>query len=179
MQAPHRARTRLAAGLGTVALATVLALGPLASTRVPRTPLAWLGALAVLLAAAAAWRFASLVGGAVAILAVEYGLSLYHQRGPVDARAPLFAAGLLLLVELAYWSTESHRLVRDDRSVLTFRLAVLAVLALAAVGLGALVLLAAELPVAGPVARLALGVVAASAVLALIASLSRGATHQR
>jgi hypothetical protein len=166
MQAPHRARTRLAAGLGTVALATVLALGPLASTRVPRTPLAWLGALAVLLAAAAAWRFASLAGAAVAILALEYGLSLFHQRGPVDARAPLFAAGLLLLVELAYWSTESHRLVRDDRSVITFRLAVLAVLA-------------AELPVAGPVARLALGVVAASTVLALIASLSRRATHQR
>lgn len=179
MQAPDRAHTRLVAGAATVALAAVLALAPLAATRAPRTPLAWLGAVAVLLAAGAAWRFVSLAGAAVAILAVEYGLSLYHQPGPVDARAPLFAAGLLLLVELAAWSVESHRLVRDDRAVLTYRLAVLAVLALAAIALGALILLAAELPLAGPVARLALGVAAASTVLALIATLSRRGTQAR
>ncbi|HZD74653.1 MAG TPA: hypothetical protein VE776_12360, partial [Actinomycetota bacterium] len=79
---------------------------------------------------------------------------------------------------LASWSVESHPLVRDDRAVLGFRLAVLGVVALAAVALGALVLLAAELPLAGPVARLALGVLAASTVLALIAALSRR-TSQR
>jgi hypothetical protein len=178
MQAPDRAHTRLAAGVATVALATVLALAPLASTHLPRTPLVWLGALAVLLAAGAAWRIVSLAGVAVAILTAEYGLSLYHQHSPVDPRAPLFAAGLLLLVELAYWSAESHRLVRDDRAVLGFRLAVLAVVTLAAIALGALVLLAAELPLAGPVARLALGVAAASTVLALIAALSRRAAHR-
>jgi hypothetical protein len=179
MQAADRARTRLATGVATVTLATVLALVPLASTQAPRAPLAWLGALAVLLAAGAAWRFVSLAGAAVAILAVEYGLSLYHQRGPVDARAPLFAAGLLLLVELAYWSAESHRLVRDDRAVLAFRVAVLAVVALAAITLGALILLAAALPLAGSVARLALGVAAASTVLAMIAALSRRPTDHR
>jgi hypothetical protein len=173
MQAPRRAHTRLGSGVATVALAAALALAPLASTTLPRTLLAWLGAVAVLLAAGAAWRYVSLAGVAVAILAAEYGLSLYHQRGPVDARAPLFAAGLLLLVELASWSAESHPLVRDDRAVLGFRLAVLGVVALAAVALGALVLLAAELPLAGPVARLALGVLAASTVLGLIATLSR------
>jgi hypothetical protein len=173
MQAQDRTHIRLGLGVATVTLAAVLALAPLASTRVPRTPLAWLGAVAVLLAAGAVWRFVSLTGAAAGILAVEYGLSLYHQRGPVDARAPLFAAGLLLLVELAYWSAESHRLVRDDRAVLGFRLAVLGVVALCAVALAALILLAAELPLAGPVARLALGVAAASTVLALIATLSR------
>jgi hypothetical protein len=179
MQAQDRARTRLGSGLATVALAAALALAPLASTRAPRTPLAWLGAVAVLLAAGAAWRFVSLAGMAAAILAIEYGLSLYHQRGPVDARAPLFAAGLLLLVELAYWSAESHRLVRDGRAVIGFRLTVLAMVALGAVALGALILLAAELPLAGPVARLALGVVAASTVLALIAALSRRTPRHR
>lgn len=178
MQAPDRAHTRLGVAVATVALAIALALAPLASTRAPRAPLAWLGAVAVLLAAGAAWRFVSLAGVAVAILATEYGLSLYHQRGPVDARAPLFAAGLLLLVELAYWSAESHRLVRDDRAVLGFRLAVLALVGLAAVALGALILLAAELPLAGAIARLALGIAAASTVLALIATLSRRAPHR-
>ena len=108
MQAPDRAHTRLTVGVATVALATVLALVPLVSTQVPRSPLAWLGALGVLLAAGAAWRYPSLVGGAVAVLATEYGVSLYHQRELVDARAPLLAAGLLLLAELAFWSAESH-----------------------------------------------------------------------
>jgi hypothetical protein len=60
-----------------------------------------------------------------------------------------------------------------------YRLAVLAVLALAAVALAALVLIAAELPLEGPVARLALGVVAASMVIALIAALSRGRPRHR
>jgi len=174
MQAPDRAHTRLTVGVATVALATVLALVPLVSTQVPRSPLAWLGALGVLLAAGAAWRYPSLVGGAVAVLATEYGVSLYHQRELVDARAPLLAAGLLLLAELAFWSAESHGALRDDRGVVVHRLAVLAVLALAAVALAALVLIAAELPLEGPVARLALGVAAASTVIALIAALSRG-----
>jgi hypothetical protein len=174
MQAPDRAHTRLTVAVGTVALAAVLALAPLVSTQVPRSPLAWLGALGVLLAAGAAWRYPSLSGGAVAVLAAEYGLSLYHQRGLVDARAPLFAAGLLLLAELAFWAAESHGSLRDDREVVVHRLAVLALLALAAVALGALVLIAAELPLEGPVARLGLGVAAASTVLALIAALSRG-----
>ncbi len=176
MPAQDRAPTRVEVGAATVALAAVLALAPLASTRVPRAPLAWLGAVGVLLAAGAAWRSAALVPAAVAVLAAEYGLSLYQQRGPVDARAPLFAAGLLLLAELAYWSTEAHRLVRDERAVIGRRVAVLAVVVLAAAAVGALVLLAAELPLAGAVARLALGAAAASTLLALIATLSHRRT---
>jgi hypothetical protein len=174
VQAADRAHTRLTVGIVTVALATALALAPLPSTQVPRSPLAWVGALGVLLAGGAAWRYPSLVGGAVAVLATEYAVSLYHQRELVDARAPLFAAGLLLLVELGFWSAESHRALHEDRKVVVHRLAVLAVLALAAVALAALVLIAAELPLEGPVARLALGVAAASTVIALIAALSRG-----
>src|SRR6266581_6426001 len=65
MQAPDRAHTRLGVAVATVALAIALALAPLASTRAPRAPLAWLGAVAVLLAAGAAWRFVSLAGVAV------------------------------------------------------------------------------------------------------------------
>jgi hypothetical protein len=179
VQATDRAHTRLSVGIATVALATVLALAPLLSTQVPRSPLGWLGAVGVLLAGGAAWRLPSLVGGAVAALASEYGLSLYRQADLVDARAPLFAAGLLLLAELAFWTAESHGVLRDERQVVAHRLAVLAVLALGAVALAALVLIAAELPLEGPVARLALGVVAASMVIALIAALSRGRPQRR
>jgi hypothetical protein len=150
------------------------ALAPLADTRVPRVPLAWLGAIGVLLAAAAAWRSAAVVPTAVGVLVAEYVLSLYHRPGPVDARAPLFAAGYLLLAELAYWSTEVSGLVRDERAVLGERLTVLAALAFGAMALGALVLLAAALPIAGPLARLALGITAATITIALIASLTHG-----
>ncbi|HZD00468.1 MAG TPA: hypothetical protein VFA46_09855 [Actinomycetes bacterium] len=173
MPAPGRADTRVAVAVATVAVAVALALAPLASTRVPAAPLAWLGAFGVLLAAGAAWRWAALVPSAVGVLAAEYMLSLYHRGGPVDARAPLFAAGYLLLAELAHWSGEAHRLVRDERAVVAHRLAVLVVLALGSVALGALILFAAGLPLAGPITRLALGVTAATITLALIASLTR------
>src|SRR6266542_43924 len=167
MPAPDRSRTRVGVAAATVALAVALALAPLADTRVPRTPLAWLGALGVLLAAGAAWRWPALVPSAVVVLAAQYAVSLYHRAGPVDARAPLFAAGYLLLAELAHWSTEAHRL---ERAVLGHRIAVLTVLTLGAMALGALILLAAGLPLAGPIARLALGVTAATITLALIAA---------
>ena len=107
------------------------------------------------------------------VLVAEYAVSLYQRSGPVDARAPLFAAGYLLLAELAHWAAEAHGLVRDERAVLVHRGAVLAVATLATTALGALVLLAAGLPLAGPVVRLALGVAAATVTLALIASLAR------
>jgi hypothetical protein len=177
MPASGRSRARLGSAAATVAVAVVMALAPLADTRAPRAPLAWLGALGVLLAAGAAWRWASLVPSALFVLVAEYVISLYHRAGPVDARAPLFAAGYLLLAELAHWATEAHRLVRDDRDVLGHRVAVLAALSLGTMGLGALILLAAGLPFAGPVARLALGVVAATVTLALIASLTRRAAR--
>jgi hypothetical protein len=173
MPAPRRARTRLVVAAATVAVAAGLALAPLLSTQVPRELLALLGALGVLLAVGAAWRWQALVPGAVAVLAAEYAVSLYQRGGPVDARAPLFAAGYLLLAELAHWSTEAHSLVRDEPAVLLHRLAVLALLVLATIALGALILLAAGLPIAGPVARLALGITAATITLALIASLTR------
>jgi hypothetical protein len=173
MPAPRRVDTRVAVAAATVTVAVACALAPLASTRVPRAPLAWLGAIGVLLAAGAAWRWAALVPSALAVLAAEYVVSLYHRGGPVDARAPLFAAGYLLLAELAHWSGEAHRLVRDERAVLAHRVAVVAVLVLATVALGALILFAAGLPLAGPIARLALGVTAATITLALIAALTR------
>lgn len=173
MPAPRRARTRVVVAAATVAVAAGLALAPLLSTQVPREPLALLGALGVLLAVGAAWRWQALVPGAVAVLAAEYAVSLYQRGGPVDARAPLFAAGYLLLAELAHWSTEADSLVRDEPAVLLHRLAVLALLVLATITLGALILLAAGLPIAGPVARLALGITAATITLALIAGLTR------
>jgi len=157
-----------------VALALALALVPLVGARVAAGPLLGLGAAGVALAAVAAWRFTGVAPVAVAVLVAEYGLSLYHRQGggPFDGRAPLFAAGYLLLAELANWSREANPLVRDETPVLAARLALLGATTALAAALGALVLVTAELPLVGAVARLALGLLAAVTAIAVAAALA-------
>jgi hypothetical protein len=174
MPAPRRARTRLACGLAATAVAVVVAVAPLAAVSGPlREALAWLAGLAVALAAAAALRTGALLGPALVVLLAEYAVVLAGRGDRFDAAAPLVGAGLLLYAELASWAREAHPGVRDDRDVLTIRAVVVAATALAALGLGALVLLAAAVPAGGGLARLAVGVAAATATLALVALVAR------
>jgi hypothetical protein len=155
MPAPRRARTRLACGLAATAVAAVLALAPLASVEGPlRQALAWLAAAGLLLAAGAALR-------------------LVRQGDRVHAAAPLVGAGLLLYAELASWAREARPQVRDEHPVLAARATVVAASTLAALALGVLVLLAAAVPAGGGLARLAVGVAAATATLALVAVVAR------
>ncbi|HEY7606381.1 MAG TPA: hypothetical protein VID07_06395, partial [Actinomycetes bacterium] len=93
--------------------------------------------------------------------------------GRIDAAAPLVGAGLLLYAELTAWAREANPRVRDERAVLTTRAAVVTASTLAAVVVGALVLLAAALPVGSGLARLTIGVVATIATLALVAVVAR------
>jgi hypothetical protein len=174
MPAPRRARTRLACGLAATAVAAVVAVAPLAAVSGPlREALAWLAGLGVALAAAAALRTGALLGPALVVFLAEYTVVLAGRGARVAAAAPLVGAGLLLYAELASWAREAHPRVRDDRGVLTTRAVVVAASALAALGLGALVLLAAAVPAGGGLARLAVGVAAATATLALVALVAR------
>jgi cytochrome bd-type quinol oxidase subunit 2 len=174
MPAPRRARTRLACGLAATAVAAALALAPLTRVEGPRREaLAWLAGAALLLAAGAALRAPSLLAPALLALLAEYTIVLLQGGDRVDAAAPLVAAGLLLYAELASWAREASPRVRDERPVLTTRAAVVAASTLAAVVVGALVLLAAALPAGGGLARLAVGVVATTATLALVAVVAR------
>lgn len=174
MPAPRRARTRLACGLAATAVAAVLALAPLASVEGPlRQALAWLAAAGLLLAAGAALRLTSLLAPALLVLLAEYTLVLVRQGDRVHAAAPLVGAGLLLYAELATWAREARPRVRDERAVLAVRAAVVAASTLGAVVVGALVLLAASLPAGEGLARLAVGVVATTATLALVAVVAR------
>jgi hypothetical protein len=174
MPAPRRARTRLACGLAATAVAAVAAVAPLAAVSGPlRGALAWLAGLGVALAAAAALRTGALLGPALVVFLAEYTVVLAGRGARVAAAAPLVGAGLLLYAELASWAREAHPRVRDDRGVLTTRAVVVAASALAALGLGALVLLAAAVPAGGGLARLAVGVAAATATLALVALVAR------
>jgi hypothetical protein len=174
MPAPRRARTRLACGLAATAVAAVLALAPLGAVTGPlREALAWVAGLALVLAAAAALRLGSLLGPALVVLLAEYTVVLVGRGDRIDAAAPLFGAGLLLYAELASWAREARPGVSDERPVLVTRAIVVAASALAALGLGVLVLLAATLPAGGGLARLAIGVVATTLTLVLVVVVAR------
>jgi hypothetical protein len=174
MPAPRRARTRLACGLAATAVAAGLAAAPLAAVTGPLRPaMAWLAALGLLVAAAAALRLGFLLGPALIVLVAEHAIAAVGGGNRIDATAPLVGAGLLLYAELASWAREASPRVRDERAVLTTRAAVVAASTLAAVVVGALVLLAAALPAGGGLARLAVGVVATTATLALVAVVAR------
>jgi hypothetical protein len=174
MPAPRRARTRLTCGLAATAVAALLAAAPLAGVRgAPREALTWLAAAGVVLAAAAALRAPSLLGPALVVLLAEYTAALLARGGRLDPAAPLVGAGLLLYAELAGWAAEARPRVGDERPVLARRAIVVAASTLAALGLGVLVLLAAAVPAGGGLARLAVGVVAVTGTLALVAVVAR------
>jgi cytochrome bd-type quinol oxidase subunit 2 len=174
MPAPRRARARLVCGLAATAVAAALALAPLARVEGQvRDALAWVAGAGLLLAAGAALRTPALLAPALVALLAEYTLVLLAGGDRVDAAAPLVGAGLLLYAELATWAREARPRVRDERAVLAVRAAVVAASTLGAVVVGALVLLAAALPAGEGLARLAVGVVATTATLALVAVVAR------
>jgi hypothetical protein len=116
----------------------------------------------------AAW----VVGWAAVVLVVEYGLSLIS-RGSSDPWVPLYAAGLLLMVESAYASLERRARIpgisgRFGRE--TFRMLSLAG---AAAGVSAIVLALASVPVAYGLLIQVAGVGAAAAILTSLILLVR------
>jgi hypothetical protein len=167
-------RTRLACRVAAVAVAAALALVPLAQVDGPlRAALAWLAAVGLLLAAGAAWPLPSLLGPALVALLAEHAVVVLGRGDRVDAAAPLVGAGVLLYAELACWAQEARPAVRDESAVTRTRVAVLAASLAGALALGALVLLATGLPAGGGLTRLAVGVVAATLTLGLVAAVAR------
>jgi hypothetical protein len=167
-------RTRLACRAAAVAVAAALALLPLAQVDGPlRAALAWLATVGLLLAALAAWPLPSLLAPALLALLAEHALVVLGRGDRLDATAPLVGAGLLLYAELACWAQEARPAVHDEPAVSRTRLAVLGASLAGALGLGALLLLATGLPAGGGLTRLAVGVVAATLTLGLVAAVAR------
>jgi hypothetical protein len=136
------------------------------------------GALAVVVLAAALWRgWTTPVAWALALLASGYALSLSlgPDRVTIDAAAPVVAAALLVVAELAYWSLELRDPGRWEGPLLARRLAVLGTLALVSLALGSLVVVFTTLETGGGVGLTFLGVAAAVATLAILAGLARRA----
>ena len=131
----------------------------------------------VVLALSLALGWASGVAWTLALLAGEYALGLTVGDGDdgVDAAAPFYAAGLLLLAELSYWSIELRVPGRVDGRLTLRRLGALAGLALASIGLGTFVVAATAVSLSSGLLWDAIGAAAAVATLAILAQLARRA----
>lgn len=124
------------------------------------------------LAWALALRWPALIAWSLALLGGEYALWLTERGGAVETRSPLYAAGLLLVAELAYDAVDESS-VRAEPELHARRGVQLAGIAVGALAAGTVVLAAAAIPVGGGVALTAVGVVAASLALLVIVRFAR------
>ncbi len=129
------------------------------------------------LAAALAARLAALVPAAVFLLGAGYASRLVFDDVALDQGSAAFAAGLLAVAELSYWSLELRSSVPDEAGGYLRRIAFVAALGLATLGLGAGLLAAVELGREGGIGLELLGAFAAVAALGIVAAL--GASDSR
>jgi len=153
-----------------LALAAGLALTSVVGAGAARLPVGALGGLGLLLyALALALPWPGALAWALGLLAVEYLVALELRSAPVDATAPAHAAAWFLCAEAGWIGLEARR----GGGLWPGRAAGVGLLALAALALGALLLLASEVPLAGGALLTGLGVAAAVAVAACLAWLGR------
>lgn len=130
------------------------------------------GFLAVaLLAAGVVVGWAGLLASSVAILAVEYALSLGES---VDGRAPLYAGFLVLCAELAFWSLDLRVPAAAEPGTLVVRSVFVALAVVGAVAVGGLMLALTAVPaLPGGVGWEVVGLAAAAGALTLVVVLAR------
>ena len=168
IQAPSRRHARL--GLRSAAVSVAAALSAwtaISNDLVADEYVAALGAAGALLLLAGR---ASLVPPALVALAAAYALPL---GAGVDGRAPVVAAALVLIAELAYWSLEPGIATAGDGSTLVSRGLFVAGVTLGALLAGTAMVAATALGFAGGVVWLGVGLAAATATLAVAAVLAR------
>ena len=148
-------------------MACVLAGYPAVASGALGGPLAALGTFAALsLAVGIAGRWPFFVQTGFSLLLAQYAAYLL-EHGDVDARAPLYAAGLLVAAELGYAALEPPA----TRRAFARGAVLLAASAAAAAALGVL-LLGAAAASGGSLTEEVLGVGAAAATIALVARLT-------
>jgi hypothetical protein len=124
---------------------------------------------AAALAGGLALRRPIVIPGAILVLAAPYVAALGFELDGIDTRAPLLAALLFVVAELAYWSLELRGTLADEPGTYLRRVALLATLALVTIAAGTLVLVVAERVAARGIAIDLLGAVAAVGAVALLA----------
>jgi hypothetical protein len=128
-----------------------------------------LAALALLaLVAAVVLGWSALVPASLVLLGGLYGAQLAVDDAALDAAAPLYAAGVFVTAELAYWSLEEREDVKAERGEELRRVAFVATLTLGALVVAAGLLALVDAVRAGGLAVDLVGAV--SAATALIAA---------
>ena len=160
--------TRLVTGVTALVVGLTLAAAPLAAGRsvAGLQALAGIAGLLSLLAGLVGWPPG--IGLSVAGLATGYTLGVAGRVG-ADPTAPLEAAGLVLMAELAMWSLEARSLAPDDGDVVAWRLKRLGYILAGTIIGGTIVVAASDLPAKGGATLGAIGVASAVLVLGLAA----------
>jgi hypothetical protein len=97
----------------------------------------------------------------------------FAARGRVDPWTPLYAAGLLAVAELSYWSISRRLAIVEEPDVVLSRAGTLVGLCAAGAVVSGLVVVAAGSGARGGLALEAVGVAAAIALVGLLAALAR------
>ena len=109
------------------------------------------------------------IPGAILLLAAPYVAALGFEIDGIDTRAPLLAALLFVVAELAYWSLELRGTLADEPGTYLRRVALLATLAVVTVAGGTVVLVVVERIAARGIAIDLLGAASAVGAIALLA----------
>jgi hypothetical protein len=129
-------------------------------------------ALAVLLAGLLV-RWSAALAVAVALLGAQQAVRLALGPDGLDSWAPLLAGALLLVAELAWWSIEPRVPASADEWLASRRLATVLLTCAVASLVSAVALVAAGAEVEGGFALELVGVLAATAALAVVAFAAR------
>jgi len=131
------------------------------------------GAALVMLCIGLAARWSAALAAGIALLGAEQAFRLATGPSSVDPWTPVYAAGLLLTAELAWWSIEQRVPAWSQPGVALRRLLVIVALCAAGAALAALIVVAAGSPLEGGVGLELVGVAAAVAAVAVVAALAR------
>lgn len=135
------------------------------------------GVAFLLLVGALVLGWASLVPAAALLVGGLYGAQLAIDGAPLDVLVPAVAAGLLLAVELAYWSIDERTRWMGEPGDGARRVALVALVAIAAFLVAALLLTFVDAVRANGLALDLIGAAAAAAALAII-MLQAGRTQE-
>jgi hypothetical protein len=118
-------------------------------------------------------RWSAAVAVGVAVLGAQHALRLATGPETLDSWTPLYAGGLLLVAELAWWSNEPRVTSWSEGGVGLRRAGTVLSTCAGAAVVSALVVLAAGAPLRGGLALELVGVLAAMAALGVVACVAR------